>query len=226
MIEESAKLKDYGGLKLFEVLANSPCDWNIADASYVRAELPSSAEFASEMRARGFILADRTLGVSIDLKRCPVELEKAVRMKVEPSSDFKERIFEIAKASFPTDRRFNVAPLPDAAIAAKIIKGWVDALEAPLVCFFKETPVGFLELKKNHDSMFVHLAAVEEKYRLTGAAMSLYAKAAIVAKEAGCAALEGRISSLNCAVMNLYAHFGAKFFEPHDVFLKEIKNVA
>ena len=69
--------------------------------------------------------------------------------------------------------------------------------------------------------MFVHLAAVEEKYRMTGAAMALYANACKIAKERGYKKLEGRVSTQNTAVMNVYAAFGATFSEPQDIFIKE-----
>ena len=72
----------------------------------------------------------------------------------------------------------------------------------------------------------VHLAAVEAKYRVTGAAMGLYAKAIEVVRERGFKTLEGRISSFNTPVMNLYATFGAQFSEPQDVFLKDLRHDA
>ena len=52
--------------------------------------------------------------------------------------------------------------------------------------------------------------------------MGLYAKAIEVALERGFKTLEGRISSLNTAVMNVYTIFGAQFSEPEDVFLREL----
>jgi len=223
MTEESAVLTDFGGVRLLDIRASSVRAWDFSGAAHVRVELPSDPRAEVEMLSNGFVFADRTLGVSIDLASCPVDLQKSVRMDVAPSNSFGGEIAAIAKRSFPYDRRFNITPVPRADIAGKIIDAWVSALESPLVCTFKGAAAGFLALKSvSPKSMFVHLAAVDEKYRLTGAAMSLYAKAALVARESGCRSLEGRISSMNCAVMNLYAHFGAKFFEPRDVFLKEI----
>ena len=52
--------------------------------------------------------------------------------------------------------------------------------------------------------------------------MGLYARAIQVARERGYRSLEGRISSLNTAVMNVYASFGAVFSDPEDVFLKAL----
>ena len=86
------------------------------------------------------------------------------------------------------------------------------------MCLYHEKPVGFLSLREN----FVHLAAVEAKYRVTGAAMGLYARAIELAGERGFKTLDGRISSLNTPVMNLYASFGAVFSDPEDVFLREL----
>jgi len=67
-----------------------------------------------------------------------------------------------------------------------------------------------------------HLVAVEEKYRLSGAALGLYAKGVEVARERGYQKLVGRISTQNVAVMNIYAMFGAQFSAPEDIFLKEL----
>lgn len=72
------------------------------------------------------------------------------------------------------------------------------------------------------DRRFVHLAAVLERYRASGAALSLYAAAARDCKSQGVRFLEGRISTANPAVMNLYAFLGAKFSQPVDVYLKEV----
>ena len=76
------------------------------------------------------------------------------------------------------------------------------------------------DLPDNHS--FIHLAAVKQKYRLTGAALSLYANAAEECKKQKKFFLDGRISSTNTAVMNLYASLGAVFFDPMDIFLKEV----
>ena len=78
------------------------------------------------------------------------------------------------------------------------------------------------EHKALSTTLAYHLVAVEEKYRLTGAALGLYAKGIEVARERGYQKLVGRISSQNVAVMNVYAMFGAQFSEPQDVFLKEL----
>ena len=103
----------------------------------------------------------------------------------------------------------------------------MDELGEVLICQFRNLPVGFLALKQTaEDTLFVHLAAVEEKYRMTGAAMTLYATACKLARERGFKKLEGRISSQNTAVMNVYTAFGASFSEPIDIFLKRLQHDA
>jgi len=71
-----------------------------------------------------------------------------------------------------------------------------------------------------HIALAYHLVAVEEKYRLSGAALGLYAKGIEVARERGYQKLVGRISSQNVAVMNIYAMFGAQFGDPQDIFFR------
>ena len=217
-------IKVYGDISLADIVAEKPDDWNITDATHVRVQLPSSANYGIKMQQDGFFFADRTIKTSINLSKCPLNLEKLIRLPIQETSHYKEDILRIACASFVSDRRFHVALDYNAKIAELVLKAWVMELDEVLVCFFKEIPVGFLALKKtNADSLFVHLAAVEEKYRMTGAAMALYAKACMLASERGYKKLEGRISSQNLAVMNLYAAFGALFSEPQDIFLKEVK---
>ena len=107
-------------------------------------------------------------------------------------------------------------------MASLVLREWVDKLGSAFVCLFREKPAGFMALRECGDALFVHLAAVEEKFRMSGAAMALYAKACKEAGARGFRRLEGRISSCNTAVMNIYAAFGAVFTEPYDVFLKEV----
>lgn len=182
---------------------------------------PSDAENEIIMQRNGYFFAERTLLATINLSRCTIDTKKLIRMPIHCTNGHKDEIFAIAKKSFPYDRRFHLKPYCDVDEAKTEIKKWVDELDNVLICFYKDVLIGFLALKEsNEDTLFVHLAAVDEKYRLTGAAMSLYARSIEIAKEKGYKKLEGRISSQNTAVMNLYAHLGASFSEPEDIFIK------
>ena len=175
------------------------------------------------MQKNDYFFTDRTLLASINLSRCTIDTKKLIRLPVQITKNHKAEIFTIAKKSFPYDRRFHLKPECNNKTAEIEIKKWVNELNDVLVCFYKENLIGFLALKEtNNDTLFVHLAAVDEKYRLTGAALSLYASALNIAKEKGYKKLEGRISSQNTSVMNIYAHLGASFSEPKDIFIKNI----
>ena len=138
---------------------------------------------------------------------------------------FLKEIEEIALKSFPYDRRFHLRlNYDDESLFNCIIKDWVNDIDKALVAKYKDMIVGFLVLKEIcEDTLFIHFAAVDEKYRLTGAAMSLYAKAVKIAQEKGYKKLEGRISTKNTAVMNLYSYFNAHFENPEDIYIKERK---
>ena len=192
--------------------------YNINGKRYEREVLPSCAGTEHEMVQKGWYFADRTLKVSIPLSKATMDMKRLQRMPIVETTDYKEDIFRIAHESFTRDRRFHVAPKCDQAVSAVVLRQWVDELGVSLVCLYHEKPIGFLNMREH----FVHLAAVEAKYRVTGAAMGLYAKAIEVAREHGFKTLEGRISSLNTPVMNLYTYFGGQFSEPEDVFLKEL----
>ena len=192
--------------------------YDIKGGRYAREVLPSRADTEFDRVRDGWFFADRTLKVSIQLAKVTADLKRLQRLPIVETADYTEDIFRIAHESFTRDRRFHVAPKCDQTVSAIVLREWVDQLGVSLVCLYHEKPIGFLNLREN----FVHLAAVEEKYRVTGAAMGLYARAVELARERGFKTLDGRISSLNTPVMNLYASFGAMFSDPEDVFLREL----
>lgn len=220
-------IRQYGNIVLADAWAEGPDSWDFGEATHARVQLPASASNVMTMQEAGFLWADRTLKTSIVLSRCTTDLDRMIRLPVVETSDFKDDIFRIACASFSYDRRFHIEPACSSDTASIVLREWVYELGDVLVCQFKGIPVGFLALKQTaDDTLFVHLAAVEEKYRMTGAAMTLYATACKVARERGFKKLEGRISSQNTAVMNVYAAFGASFSDPIDIFLKRLQHDA
>lgn len=183
---------------------------------------PTDAANEIRMQRNGFFFADRTVKTTIGLSKIAVDLDRFIRLPIIETTDFKDDVLRIAVASFAYDRRFHVLPDCSTDVSSVVLKKWVEELDTFFVALFKERPVGFLALKETApDTVFVHLAAVEEKYRMTGAAMALYADACKIAKERGYKKLEGRVSTQNTAVMNVYTAFGATFSEPRDIFIKE-----
>lgn len=177
------------------------------------------------MQRNAFLYVERTVKTTIRLSKITVDLDRFIRLPIIETNKYKEDILRIAETAFVYDRRFHVMPDLNSATASEVLKEWIGELDRTLIALFKGIPVGFLALKEtDEDTLFVHLAAVEEKYRITGAAMALYAKACKIALERGYKKLEGRISTQNTAVMNVYATFGALFSEPQDIFIKEVKN--
>lgn len=214
----------YSTFSVKDIKAQTIKDWDTSDAKYIRVELPACIENEYEMRKQGYFFADRTIQATISTKKCGSELEKFIRIPILESSDYKTELLTIATQSFTYDRRFHLEEKSSPEIAESILKKWISELDSSLVCIFKEQPIGFLNLQEVEEgTLSVHLAAVLEQYRITGAAMGLYAKACLLAKERGAKKLIGRISSQNMAVMNIYASFGASFSSPIDVFIKEIK---
>lgn len=183
---------------------------------------PTDAANEIRMQRNGFFFADRTVKTTIGLSKIAVDLDRFIRLPIIETMDFKDDVLRIAVASFAYDRRFHVLPDCSTDVSSVVLKKWVEELDTFFVALFKERPVGFLALKETApDTVFVHLAAVEEKYRMTGAAMALYADACKIAKERGYKKLEGRVSTQNTAVMNIYTAFGATFSDPRDIFIKK-----
>lgn len=192
--------------------------YDINGRCYEREVLPSCADTEFDMVRNGWYFADRTLKVSIPLAKVSDDLKRLQRIPVVESEAYRDEIFRIAHESFTRDRRFHVAPKCDQTISAVVLRKWVGELGPSLVCLYHDKPIGFLNLKAN----VVYLAAVEAKYRVTGAAMGLYARAIEICGEKGYKTMDGRVSSLNTPVMNLYTYFGGQFSEPEDVFLREL----
>lgn len=195
-----------------------------ANANATVCRIVESSDAINEIvrQRNGFFFADRTVKTTIGLSKIAVDLDRFIRLPIVETTEFKDDILRIAVASFGYDRRFHVLPDCSTDVSGVVLKRWVDELDTAFVALFKEQPVGFLALKETApDTVFVHLAAVEEKYRMTGAAMALYADACKIAKERGYKKLEGRVSTQNAAVMNVYAAFGATFSDPQDIFIKE-----
>ena len=213
----------YPSFRLSEVKGDSPSEVPaVSGEGFFRAEIPSAPCNCSEMLKKGYIFADRTLGVEVNLKQSRIDYKKLVRFDICRTDSISEEIIDIALSSFPSDRRFHVAAKPDMKIAEPIIRKWLDDLSEVYVCMHKEHIAGFLGLVFSTDGGgFVHLAAVREKYRAAGAAVSLYAGAFLAAQEKGYQRVCGRISTLNTAVMNLYARLGGIFVNPIDVFVRD-----
>ena len=213
-------IETYGGI----TVANEETDANATVCRVIE-----SADAANEIsrQRNGFFFADRTMKTTISLSKIAVDLDRFIRLPIIETTAYKDDILRIAVASFGYDRRFHVFPDCSTDVSSVVLKKWVEELDTVFVALFKEQPVGFLALKETApDTVFVHLAAVEEKYRMTGAAMALYANACKVAKERGYKKLEGRVSTQNAAVMNVYAAFGATFSDPQDIFIKEVRHDA
>ena len=192
--------------------------------SWTKIIEPTSAANEVARQKEGALFADRTLGVTIVLSRVTQDLKRLMRLEMVETTEYREEILRIAEASFTYDRRFNLTPDCGLEVRHAELQRWVDELGPTWVALLKGQPVGFMNLKPvegRPDTLAYHLVAVEEKYRLSGAALGLYAKGIEVARERGYQKLVGRISSQNVAAINVYAMFGAQFSEPQDIFLKE-----
>ena len=135
-------------------------------------------------------------------------------------SELNERISEIAKKSFVQDVRFfdSVPPVMN----ENILENFLSEMKTCYVCRVKNEIAGFIEVVESEEnfSAEIRLAAVDEKFRLSGAALSLYAGAANFLREKNFRKLIGRISTKNIPVVNLYATLGANFSRPYDIYFR------
>lgn len=215
--------RQYGTILLRNIDADKPEEWDLSGATHVRVCLPSEISILLWMQEKGFQFVDRMLNVTIPLKKVQIDLQKLIRLQPILVTDRKEEIQRLAEKCFLKDRRFQVEVTYQTEIAKEIIDGWVEEIPEFYVCIYREAIIGFLALKEAEDrtSASIHLAAVEEQYRASGAAISLYVKAIQVGIEKGYQNITGQISCCNTAVMNLYAYLGGIFSSPRDVYLKK-----
>lgn len=220
---ESITRKQYGKIHLYNIEADAPGQWDIKEATHVRVSLPANTTYILEMQEYGYQFVDRMLYVTINLKRCNLDLNQCIRMSPILTSEYKNEIKELAVNNFNTDRRFHVEIDYNQEIAKAIIDEWVEEIPEFYVCLYKENVTGFLALKEQEDrkNAEVYLAAVEKRYRTSGAALSLYANALKIGLEKGYHSITGYISSNNTSVMNLYSYLGGIFSAPTDIFLRK-----
>ena len=209
-------------IRLLDIECEAPGDWDAGDATHIRVSVPAGYNSHCELLQRGFHFVDRTLDVSINLLRSKQDYSALVRTEPILTGQRRSEVCRIAQQSFPTDRRFHLSVAPNQQLAGIVIARWVDWLDDWYLIEHNGEATGFLALTGDAQQKFVHLAAVLEKFRASGAAMSLYAAAARDCKAGGARFLNGRVSSSNTAVMNLYAFLGGSFSNPMNVYLKEV----
>lgn len=195
---------------------------NYDELSHKVLIFPERRDLASFLRSRGFVMIDRTLKAVVPLQK-KEDFARFCRIPIEKCTDISERIFEIAENSFLFDSRFMDGASSTEDIIKKNIHLRVSEIKKCFVCKVNGEIAGFLELTKDEkeNQAEITLAAVDEKYRVAGVALSLYAGVAKSCRDEGFSRLVGIISSRNVAVMNLYATLGAVFSSPFDLYAKD-----
>lgn len=221
MIWEERKV--YGEIRVLDIECTEPYEWHEENLTHIRVSVPAGSGHMQEMLRRGFRFADRLMDASINLMQSKMDYRKMIRLHPRLTSQRRDEVERIALESFQNDSRFYISLTSGGDAARAVLAGWVADLDEYYLCEHKGEVFGFLALRESGDMQaFIHLAAVDERFHSTGAAMSLYANAAAQCKERGYRLLKGRISTLNMAVINLYAFLGASFTNPVDVFIKEV----
>ncbi len=184
---------------------------------------PERRDLGVFLRSHGFHMIDRTVRATIPLKKSS-DFGGFCRIPIESMEKPTDRIYEIAMHSFLLDSRFYGCASATEEDICRAIHSFVSHMSTFSVCSCRGDIAGFIEVAEDRDypekQAFIRLAAVDEAYRVAGAALSLYAGAAELCRRRGLQRLWGRISSRNTAVMNLYAALGASFSLPQDVYVK------
>lgn len=211
-------------IRLMNIYTDEVQDWDTAHATNLRLSVPCDFKYKKELERQGYIFADRMYDVSVNLMRSKIDYAKMVRITPEYTKENRQEIKDIAHECFLTDRRFHVDIEYNQNKADIIMDNWIDKLDGSYICRYKEDAVGFIAIKSEDDKQaYIHLAAVREKYRPAGIALSMYAYAIQQCREKGYRNVKGYISSRNIPVMNLYTYLGASFEAATDVYLKEVR---
>lgn len=175
-------------------------------------------DLAEFLREKNFVFIERTIQATIPLKNS-ADFKKFCRLPLE-TSELNERIREIAKKSFSQDVRFfdSVPPVMN----ENLLEDFLSEMKTCYICRVKNEIAGFIEVVESEEKSecIIRLAAVDENFRLSGAALSLYARAADLWREKSFRKITGRISTKNIPVVNLYATLGANFSRPQDVYIR------
>lgn len=194
-------------------------------SKYVRISVPSGEYDCRAFVDDGYVMVDRTIEVKVPVARSKVDFARYCRMQVPLLAENKDVIRDIARKNFGLDHRFQVTFDENReAVAHHIMDAWIEEQNEIFQCRYKDMTVGYAdvrELEECGNLPFIYMAAVEEKYRAAGAAMSLYASVFKHYQEQGVSHVYGRISSRNMAVMNLYATFGAQYANPYDIYIRK-----
>ncbi|MBR3316634.1 MAG: GNAT family N-acetyltransferase [Atopobiaceae bacterium] len=220
-------LTEYDVLQVQDaIIANLVCEhieeWEFPVETHAVVRLPASAQTAYEMQSRGWTWGDRTLATTISLRRAPQSSKISSRLTISAELLDADEAFPMASAGFEGDRRFYVTAELSRSIGDAVLRQWLADVDEALTCRIGGVLAGFLQLVRHDDCAEIRLAATDEKWRRAGSALALYSVALQQAYDWGCKSVVGRISSRNVSVMNLYAHLGAKFSNPVDVFCKEV----
>ncbi len=211
-------------IKIANLESDSLDNCEIDNIQYLRLCLENHGlDQVKECAQKQLYLYDRMLDVAVPLKNRQNDFSKKIRLKAEQfhSSD-KQELLEIAYRSFSNDSRFCVPSSESELLYKNTIQYYMDQAEATYVCRYKGLIIAFANVTfiKDGTVPFFHLVAVDEKYRMMGAALSLYANVCQIYAEQGYASIEGRISTKNTAVMNLYGSLGGVFKNPQDIYVK------
>lgn len=181
-----------------------------------------------KMSAAGYIMIDRMLTVSISLQKLQ-NINRMIRLPVIKTDVFNnEEISSIAYSNFKNDSRFIITL--DAFkedVYKQILDDYLNTASDTFICEYKDKIIGFAKVtfpNEYGNSPFFHLVAVNEEYRLTGAAVSLYSQICKYYCEHGFSKIYGCISTKNINVINLYAKLGGVFTEPQDIYVKMENN--
>ena len=191
----------------------------------MRVSIPTDFAATGELIQKGFTMIDRTIDVKVPINGNKVDLTRFCRMPVLRSDGYAEEIRKIAEKSFQEDYRFKTSRFrKQNKVYEQFIDIWMEGEEEVFVCLYQGQVAGFADVRclEEYGGMpFIYLAAVDERYRAAGTALSLYAGVFEYYKKQKVKFVYGKISSQNMAIMNLYAAFGAQFLRVRDIYIKE-----
>lgn len=185
------------------------------EEDYVSISMPACDPYQIvEAYRRGYILSDRGFEISIALKNFKSMIRPGKRFSVALTDDWEsEEIYNIAKGSFSTDRRFALDLLQkDTELKNELLYDYIRELKKQGVhatCLYRDEDLeGFNLWGMDNDAGRIMLGGVSSRYQNTGVALSLYSgtmEAIRSQAPSNSAVVCDEIGSSNTASLNLHA---------------------
>lgn len=220
------EVEKFKGMSVLNIYDSRIRDWKIEKGiNFVKVVIPATDKAEVLMKEHGYERIDRRFDCYVNTIENLKKINYRFLIRLEKSALYNDEILRIAETSFCNDTRFSFLLKCSEEIYCIALQKSIEASKYKIVCIYNGKLIGFILLKpKDKLVMEVKLAAVLQKYRVSGVGVELYMKALEFCKENHYKFLYGNVDVLNLSAINLYSFLKAKFVSVKDTYLKRMDN--